>query len=97
MNSDRLLGYPYVVVRVGCTKCGRSGSYQLARLAERYGANIRLTELLNMLSADCKLRGGSKGFVGSHLTCGAIFPDLGKGGPPDTPPAAPLRVVGGRK
>ncbi len=96
-DPDRLLSYPFIVVRIACTRCSRKGSYRLARLAERYGADIRLTELLELLSADCRLR-ETKGFVGSHLTCGAKFTDLGRRGPPDMPPAVPrMRVVGGRR
>ena len=91
--TDRLSDFPFVVVRIACTRCSRSGSYRLARLAERYGAETKLTELLEALSADCRFR-GIKRVAGHYERCGAIFTDLGSGPPPDTPPSASrLRLV----
>ena len=48
--------------------------------------------VLTMLSADCKL--AARGKLGIDR-CGAFFPDLGSGRPPDEPAAAKprLRVV----
>ena len=92
-DANRLLSYPYVVVRVACSRCGRSGSYRLARLAERYGAGISMAELLEALSADCRFR-ANKRVAGHYERCGATFPDLGKPTPPDVPPTLRgLRVV----
>ena len=38
----RLVAFPYVRVRIACELCKRSGSYRLARLATKYGAEIPL-------------------------------------------------------
>ena len=43
---DTLALYPFVVVRVACRLCSRSARYRLARLAAKYGPEIRLDELL---------------------------------------------------
>ena len=94
-DSNRLLFYPYVVVRVACSRCARSGSYRLTRLAERYGSNISMPELLDALSADCRFRANTR-VAGHYERCGAIFPDLGKPTPPDMPPTPRgLRVIKG--
>ena len=96
--SDRLVTYPYVMVRVGCTRCHRKGAYRLARLAERYGADIDMMRLLTMLSADCAFRQPGKRFAGNFEVCGACYPDLRRPTPPDMPPAmGKLRVVEGGK
>jgi hypothetical protein len=55
MRADALSSYPYVTVRLACRRCSRSGSYKLARLADKYGAEIRITDLLGFLAGDCKL------------------------------------------
>ena len=88
-----LSSYPYVIVRVACSRCPRHGSYRLARLADRYGAEAGMHTVLTMLSADCKL--AERGRPGIDR-CGAFFPDLGGARPPDQPaPSArpKLRVV----
>ena len=72
-SGMQLSEYPYVVVRIGCSKCSRKGSYRLARLADRYGAEAALHSVLTMLSADCKL--ADRGRPGIDR-CGAHLPDL---------------------
>jgi len=52
-REQTLVGYPYVVVRIGCDFCGRKGGYRLARLAAKFGAEITLGELLKRITADC--------------------------------------------
>jgi len=52
-----LTSFPYVVVRVDCTMCAKKERYRLARLADKYGANCTLKELLELLAGDCKYRG----------------------------------------
>lgn len=92
----RLSSYPYVTVRIACSRCTRKGQYRLARLAERYGAETRLTDILAKLSASC-LHADVGRHQSVHDRCGAMYPDLAKPTPPDRPPAAPgLRVVGNR-
>ena len=92
----RLSEYPYVIVRVTCAKCARQGRYRLARLADRYGSEIELPNLLGHLAADCERRDPHRF---TYDFCGAFFPDA-RGGPrpPDQPPAmlpahARLKVV----
>lgn len=84
MPGDTLASFPYVRVRLACSKCSRRGSYRLARLAEKYGAGIRMTDLLAHLAGDCRL------FAPRHPgldRCGAYFEDLVlPPRPPDLPP-----------
>ena len=101
-SVDRLWQYPYVVVRVGCHLCPRTGSYRLARLAAKFGAEASLGAVLDGLALDCAWRRGpGDRRAGKYeAKCGAYFPDLhGPPRPPDLPPAAMrLRVVrGGRR
>ena len=87
--------YPYVIVRIACSRCSRKGQYRLVRLAERYGAEARLTDVLAKLSANCP-HADTAQHQGIHDRCGALYRDLTHPTPPDVPPAAPgLRVVGG--
>ena len=79
----RLSSYPYVIVRIACTRCSRSGSYRLARLADRYGAEIELPWLMEHLAGDCKLR--EKGRMNIYDRCGAKFVDLVSRKPADDP------------
>jgi hypothetical protein len=83
MAADTLASFPYVTVRLGCTLCSRHGAYRLARLAAKYGAEIRLIDLLEHLAGDCRYwRPRHPGIQG----CGAYFPDLaGAPRPPDEP------------
>jgi hypothetical protein len=94
MPDDRLSAYPYVVVRIGCDLCRRSGRYRLARLAEKYGAEITLKDLLLHLATDCP---GVNPRHPYHRGCQARFIDLD---PPQKPPDAPaprLRAIAGGK
>jgi hypothetical protein len=93
-----LASFPYVTVRLACRLCSRSGSYRLARLADKYGADTRLPDLLAQLAGDCRYWGRPR--HPSRPGCGAYFVDLGEHPPPpDEPaPARALRVVqGGRE
>jgi hypothetical protein len=97
---DALSSYPFIVIRVGCSLCPRSGSYRLARLAAKYGAEIPLDELLDRLARDCRWRRETgEGPAGKYdPKCGARFVDLDAPRPPDLPPAlAGLRVIRGGK
>jgi hypothetical protein len=44
-DRDHLAFYPFVVVRIACRVCSRSGSYRLARLAAKFGPEITLRDL----------------------------------------------------
>jgi hypothetical protein len=96
MDANTLSSYPYVRVRLACTKCPPRGSYRLARLAEKYGADVRMTDLLEQLAGDCKWRRPRHPF---QEGCGAFFEDLKPPPrPPDLPPAlSRFRVVSGSR
>jgi len=97
---SRLSDYPFVIVRVGCQFCSRSGAYRLARLAAKYGPEIDLWALLDVLARDCRWHRspGERGPGKYDAKCGAYFPDLSRPVPPDLPPAMiKLRVVSGGK
>jgi hypothetical protein len=70
MRARRLVDFPYVLVRLRCDACKRAGSYRLARLAVKYGAEILLDDSIVRLSADCPRRDDPRG------TCGARFTDM---------------------
>jgi hypothetical protein len=78
----RLRDYPYIVVRFSCRHCPRIGRYRVAVLAERYGADIEMDDLLEEVSASCRARV-------SERACGAYFPDL----PPEKPPDLPRALL----
>ena len=87
----RLSDYPYVVVRIACSKCARKGRCRLARLADRYGSEIEMPMLLSHLAGDCSRRDAHHPIY-DH--CGAFFPDIAGALPPDHPPSLmKLRLV----
>ena len=88
MRADALSSYPYVVVRIGCRRCTRKGSYRLARLAAKYGAEIPMMELLAHLAGDCAI------WDARHPgapRCGAYFVDLEFPAPPPDRPTEGMR------
>lgn len=103
MRDVRCLAqFPYVLVRVACDFCpNRRGTYRLARLAEKFGADTPLEAVLERIAFDCpypppyKARGNQY-----QPKCHAHFTDLIQTHPkpPDLPPGAlPLRVIDGGK
>ncbi len=52
-GSLSLAEYPAAMVRLKCSKCGRSGQYRKTELIDRYDADVRLPDLLHMIAADC--------------------------------------------
>jgi hypothetical protein len=93
----RLSQYPLARLRVACRVCERQGVYSVARLAERYGAEIKLEELLRLLTASCKWQRPPQARAPRQYQprCLAHYPDLIE--PELNPPARRLRVVpGGR-
>ena len=95
----RLSAFPWVIVRLGCRLCKRSGSYRLARLAASHGPETPLRAVLLRLTADCPFRSdGPAKRQKMEAVCEARFIDLGPSQPPpDFPPGlAALRIVGGR-
>jgi hypothetical protein len=81
----------HVIVRLDCTMYSRAGSYRLTRMADKYGAQIEMSSLLEYLAGGCKYwRPRHPGIA----RCGALFPDLDWPWQPDIPLAAVrLRVV----
>lgn len=84
-----LIDYPYVLVRFRCTRCKRAGQSKLARLAEKFGADCPLEELLDIMAADCHLvrrppLGRKPKKMGTY--CGIYLPDYEyHPRPPDLP------------
>ena len=70
MGEDTLSSFPYVKVRLACRKCSREGAYKLARLADKYGANVGMGDLLKMLVGDCKFIDPRHPFADR---CGGLF------------------------
>ena len=60
--------YPADMVRLTCTKCGRTGQYRKPIMIERYGADIRLPDLREEI-AKCRHRG-------MHDACMVQYVDL---------------------
>ncbi len=89
-GEPTLLTYPYVVVRVRCDDCNRSGGYRLARLVEKFGANYPLAELLERLTyPTCGRNPDNRRGKGRFLDrekCAARFYDLD---PPQRKPDLP--------
>ena len=52
-GQTRLRDYPFVVVRFACRDCPRIGRYRLAVLAERFGADALMPDVLEAISAAC--------------------------------------------
>ncbi len=65
-----LSSYPSMVVCIACREYLRAGSYRLACLAEGYGAEKMMGELLILISADCAKRGVKR--QGEHPLCGVL-------------------------
>jgi hypothetical protein len=101
---ERLSDFPWVIVRVDCPTCPhRKGQYRLARLAEKYGADIQLCELIDKIAFDCpwKSQLGKRPPNQYDAKCKARFTDLTatNSPPPDLPPMMrKLTVIqGGRE
>jgi hypothetical protein len=94
-RTSRLRDYPYVVVRFACRDCPRLGRYRLAVLAERFGADALMVDVLEAISASC-LRTKERH---PGRRCQAYLLDLVDPPPPDLPAAASKRlrlIMGGK-
>ena len=60
------------VIEIECSRCNRKGRYALARLISERGADGRLTDLLDEISADCPHRQATA----IHDRCAARFVGL---------------------
>jgi len=94
-RNFRLRDYPCVVVRFACRDCPRIGRYRLAVLAERFGADAPMVDVLEAISSNC-LRNKEKH---PGRRCQAYLPDLVDPKPADLPAAAGkrLHVINGGK
>ena len=63
--------YPFDMVRLACTKCGRRGHYRKATLLERYGPDKNMVELRLELAAGCPKIAANK----IMDLCGVYYPD----------------------
>jgi hypothetical protein len=52
-GSLSLAEYPTAMVRLKCSKCGRSGQYRKTTLIEKYGTDVPLPDLLHRIGASC--------------------------------------------
>jgi hypothetical protein len=90
VRVNTLATFPYVVVRVACCFCKRSGTYRLARLAEKFGADATVDDVLRQLAADCPhWKRNARWKEG----CGVYLPDLDWPPRPRDMPRPKLRVV----
>jgi hypothetical protein len=88
---ERLSDFPWMIVRIDCPICPhRKGQYRLARLAEKYGADIPLCDLLARIALDCPRESlpWERPPNQSDSRCKARFTDLEATSrpPPDLPP-----------
>jgi hypothetical protein len=57
---------------VACSRCERTGRYQMATLIERHGRSCPVPELLRELSVDCVKRKS----ISQYDLCGVHCPEL---------------------
>jgi hypothetical protein len=92
--------YPWIVLRFRCHYCERSVDMRLADAVVWYGRRSTLGQLLRRFVSECPWDPEStlrKPQKYGHK-CGAYCPDIGRGGPPDLPPAMRgLTVIDGGK
>ena len=90
----RLSDFPWVIARVSCRLCPRRGQYRIVRLAARYGPDVELERLLEILAADCQwMRPGRKARA-YEARCGVRFTDVdGRGPGPDMPPGVVVPIL----
>jgi hypothetical protein len=87
----RLSDFPWVIVRVDCPLCPRrKGQYRLARLAEKFGADVQLCDLIDRIAFDCPRKSLPMERPPGQYDprCKARFTDLETNNrpPPDLPP-----------
>ena len=92
----RLSQYPHGRLTVVCTQCRRRGSYSVARLAVRFGAEVELDVLLMSLTASCpwQFPPGTRGPRKYQARCLAFLAELSG---PRPPTRERLRVLQGGK
>ncbi len=70
-GSLSLAEYAAATVRLSCWKCARAGQYRKTTLIEKYGADVRLPDLLHRIVTDCPKMDA----LGDD-PCGAHYRDL---------------------
>ena len=88
-DPDALVSYPYIVLRLACRRCDRTGAYRLARVAARFGADCSMPDVIAGLTVDCAYRRPRHPIAGS---CQAYLPDL-EPQPPRRPPDLPAALL----
>ena len=74
-----LADYPFVSVRIECSKCPRLDSYRFPRLVDEFGPDAPLPDVLRALSLEREVRDLER--LNELHPCGAFFRDLA----PDLP------------
>jgi hypothetical protein len=95
---ERLSDFPWVIVRIDCPLCPhRRGQYRLVRLAEKYGADIQLCDLIDRIASDCPRKSlpWERSPDQYDPKCKARFTDLEalSRPPPDLPPMMQKLIV----
>ncbi len=76
------------VLRIECSKCGRSGRYDVRRLIELPGLDMELPHWKGIVAADCPMMQSTR----IYDRCGAGMPDLIRL-TPETPSIERRRMV----
>lgn len=46
--------YPTDTITLRCDQCGREGRYRRGTLADRFGTNMAMPDILNAITEDCR-------------------------------------------
>ena len=65
--------YPTDTVIVRCDKCGREGKYSRSALADRFGPDTAMPDILNVITEDC-----GRNTTLSTDRCKAVYGELAK-------------------
>ncbi len=89
-SATRWPRIPASKVHLTCGRWSREGSYSPTRLADKYGSNVRMDDLLKQLAGGCKLADPRHPFADR---CAAYFIELDfPQPPPDMPPSARAKL-----
>lgn len=92
MIATASLSIRFVVIRIACHFCSRTGSYRLARLTAKFGLEISLRDLTDRFSYNCLWRAEARSKGKS--ACIVYLPDREQPRPPDAPPGmVKLRLI----